>query len=162
MKILIAGDFVPQDRIANQINNGDYSCLNEEKPIIQSVDYAIVNFESPVVKHNAKPIDKTGPNLCCTEKAMDCVAQTGFDCVTLANNHFRDYGRVGVEDTLQACKSCNIDFVGGGQNVAEARRILYKNINGQKLAIINCCENEWWFKSSQSYQKLLCHQRSQI
>lgn len=143
MKILIAGDFVPQNRIANQTNNGDYSCLNEVKPIIQSVDYAIVNFESPVVGHNAKPIDKTGPNLCCIEKAMECVAQAGFDCVTLANNHFRDYGQVGVEDTLQACKSHNMDFVGGGKNIAEAEQILYKTINGRKLAIINCCENEW-------------------
>ncbi len=143
MKILIAGDFVPQDRVANQINNSDYSCLNAVKPIIQSVDYAIVNFESPVVEHNAKPIDKTGPSLCCTEKAMECVAQAGFHCVTLANNHFRDYGQVGVEDTLQACKSRNLDFVGGGKNIAEAGQVLYKNINGQKLAIINCCENEW-------------------
>ena len=143
MKILIAGDFVPQNRVANQISNGDYSCLNEVKPIIQSVDYAIVNFESPVVEHNAKLIDKTGPSLCCTEKAMDCIAQTGFHCVTLANNHFRDYGQVGIEDTLHSCKSLNMDYVGGGKNIAEAEQNLYKTINGHKLAIINCCENEW-------------------
>ena len=143
MNVLIAGDFVPRRRIAAQIEAGDYSCLEQLKPIIQSSDYAIVNFESPVVSRDANPISKTGPNLCCTEKAMECVAQAGFKCVTLANNHFRDYGQIGVEDTLEACVKNGVDYVGGGKNLLEARRILYKEICGQRLAIINVCEHEW-------------------
>lgn len=143
MRILIAGDFVPRRRTADQIEKGDFSCLEEVKPIIQSVDYAIVNFESPVVMREAKPIAKTGPSLHCTEKAMECVAQAGFNCVTLANNHFRDFGQVGVEDTLLACKKFGMDYVGGGKDIEEAERILYKEIDGQRLAIINICENEW-------------------
>ncbi len=143
MKILIAGDFVPRRRTAAQIEKGDYSCLDEVKPILQSVDYAIVNFESPVVMREAQPIDKTGPNLHCTEKAMECVVQAGFNCVTLANNHFRDFGQVGVEDTLRACKKYNVDHVGGGKDIEEAERVLYKEFNGQMLAIINICEHEW-------------------
>ena len=143
MKILIAGDFVPRRRTAAQIEKGDYSCLDEVKPIIKAVDYAIVNFESPVVMREAKPIEKTGPSLHCSEKAMGCVAQAGFKCVTLANNHFRDFGQVGVEDTLHACKKYHVDHVGGGKDLEEAEHILYREINGQTLAIINICENEW-------------------
>lgn len=143
MKVLIAGDFVPRRRTATQIEKGDFSCLEEVKPIIQSADYAIVNFESPVVMREAKPITKTGPSLHCTEKAMKCVAQAGFNCVTLANNHFRDFGQVGVEDTLLACKKFGMDYVGGGKDMEEAERILYKEIDGLRLAIINICENEW-------------------
>ena len=143
IKILIAGDFVPRRRVAAQIESGDFSCLDEVKPIIQSADYSIVNFESPVVMHEAKPIDKTGPNLCCSEQAMQCVAQAGFTCVTLANNHFRDYGQVGVEDTLEACNKYMVDFVGGGKNLVEAQQILYKTIGDQRFAIINVCEHEW-------------------
>jgi len=144
MKILVAGDFVPSQRIATQIEQGNYRCLDNVKPIIQTVDYAIVNFESPVVTHpDVKPIEKTGPSLKCSGKAMECVAQAGFHCVTLANNHFRDFGDVGVVDTLQACVLNNVDYVGGGKNIAEAEKILYKKINGQILAVINLCENEW-------------------
>lgn len=143
MKILITGDFVPRNRIAHQIEAGDYSCLEEIKPIIQTADYAIVNFESPVVLQEAKPIEKTGPNLCCTEQAVDCISQAGFKCVTLANNHFRDYGQWGVEDTINTCKKYNIDYVGGGKDLEEASAILYKTINSEKIAIINVCENEW-------------------
>lgn len=143
MKVLIAGDFVPRYRTATQIESGDYSCLSEVEPIIQAADYAIVNFESPVVIHEAEPIDKTGPNLKCSERAMECVAQAGFKCVTLANNHFRDYGQVGVEDTLSACNKYGLDYVGGGNNFVEAQKIFYKEINKHRLAIVNSCENEW-------------------
>ena len=143
MKILIAGDFVPRYRIVSQIESGDYSCLEQVKSIIQSADYAIVNFESPVVTRDAKPIEKTGPNLKCNEKALDCIAQTGFQCVTLANNHFRDYGQEGVEDTIETCRIYNVDFVGGGKDINEAEQVLFKEVDGKLLAILNVCENEW-------------------
>lgn len=144
MRVLVAGDFVPQHRIACQIESEDYSCLDEVTPFVQSVDYSIVNFESPVVsRRNSKPIEKTGPNLSCTKNAMICVAHAGFNCVTLANNHFRDYGQDGVEDTIRACVENKIDYVGGGVNRHEAERVLCVTKKDQTLAIINVCENEW-------------------
>ena len=142
-KILIAGDYAPHDRVATQMENGDSSCLDDVKAIIKSADYSIVNFESPVVIREAKPIKKTGPNLNCSEKAMECVARAGFDCVTLANNHFRDFGQIGVEDTIGTCSKFEIDYVGGGKTRSEAGQILYKVINGRTLAVINVCEHEW-------------------
>lgn len=142
-KILVAGDFVPRYRIANQLEANDFSCLDRIKPFVKSVDYSIVNFESPVVQHAAKPIDKTGPNLRCSEKAMECIAKAGFNCVSLANNHFRDYGQTGVEDTIAACCKYGVDYVGGGKDIIEAEQVLYKGINDKTLAIINVCENEW-------------------
>ena len=143
MKILIAGDFAPRYRVANQIENGDYGCLGQVKRFIQQMDYSIVNFESPVVTHESKPIEKIGPHLCCTEKAVDCIVQAGFNCITLANNHFRDYGQIGVEDTINACEKHHIDYVGGGKNKQDAERVLYKTLEGKVLAIINVCDHEW-------------------
>lgn len=143
MKVLVAGDFAPRERVAVQIEAGDYSCLEQVAPIIQSADYSIVNFESPVVMQDASPIEKSGPRLSCTEKAMDCISRSGFKCVTLANNHFRDYGKAGIEDTLESCKKYGVDYVGGGNSLDEAQRIAYKEINGKTLAVINCCEHEF-------------------
>ncbi|MBR4267785.1 MAG: CapA family protein [Bacteroidales bacterium] len=143
MKILVAGDFAPQNRVNFQIERRDYSCLENVETMISMVDYSIVNFECPILMQKSPPIDKTGSNLWCSEKAMECISQVGFNCVTLANNHFRDFGQRGVEDTLTACRKYNVDYVGGGMDMAEATKILYKDINGQRLAIINVCENEW-------------------
>lgn len=143
MKVLVAGDFAPRERVATQIEAGDFDCLGQVSHIIQASDYSIVNFESPVVGQDASPIEKTGPRLSCTEKAMDCISRSGFKCVTLANNHFRDYGKVGVNDTLAACKKYGVDYVGGGRDLIEAQQVAYKEICSRTLAIVNCCEHEF-------------------
>lgn len=144
MKILVAGDFCPQHRVAALIEQDDYAfVLGAVKPIVSEADYRIVNFECPVCRGGEMPIEKLGPNLKCTEKGIKAVAWAGFDCVTLANNHFLDYGEEGVNNTLEACKKYNIDAVGGGQNLKSASSILYKEIGRQKLAIINCCEHKF-------------------
>lgn len=144
MKILVAGDFCPRYRVAEKLEQGDYeSVLGEVKDIISDADYSIVNFECPVTKGGEKPIEKCGPNLRCSEKGMEAVKWAGFDCVTLANNHFLDYGENGVINTLAACKKYDIDEVGGGFNLQEASQILYKEINEQTIAVINCCEHEF-------------------
>lgn len=89
MKILIAGDFCPRDRVAALFEKGDFaSVLGEVKEVVSHADYSIVNFECPVIKGGVKPIEKLGPNLQCSEKGMEAIKWAGFDCVTLANNHF--------------------------------------------------------------------------
>lgn len=144
MKILIAGDFCPQERVAQLFENGDFpTVLSEVKPILGTVDYSIVNFECPVADMQEEAISKIGPNLSCTSKGIDAVHWVGFDCVTLANNHFYDYGEGGVRNTLKVCREIGIDTVGGGLDLSEASQILYKTIADKKLAIINCCEHEF-------------------
>lgn len=144
MKILIAGDFCPKERVAKLFEKGEYALVLEEaKKVVSEVDYSIVNFECPIIKGVEKPISKIGPNLQCTEKGVVALKWAGFDCVTLANNHFYDYGDEGVACTLESCNKWGIDHVGGGMNIAEASQILYKDIEGQRLAVINCCEHEF-------------------
>lgn len=143
MKLLIAGDFVPISRVRAQVETEDYSCFSKTIPIVRQADYSILNFECPVVKESCKPISKIGPALSCSERAVDAIKSAGFNCVTLANNHFRDFGDKGVEDTLQTLEQYEIDYVGGGRNKQEAGQTLYKKIGDISLAIINCCEHEF-------------------
>ena len=151
MKILIAGDFCPRGRMVPEIEGGDYATLlGEAKPVIEQADYAIVNFECPITQGSEKPISKCGPNLHCTEKGIEAVKWAGFNCVTLANNHFLDYGCEGVANTLDACKKYGIDTVGGGLTLDDADKILYRKIRGKTLAVINCCEHEFSIATSTS------------
>lgn len=144
MNIIIAGDFCPRRRIVKLIENKQYeSIFTQVKELTDKVDYSIVNFESPVVINEAAPIKKTGPNLQCTENAVEAIKYAGFDCVTLANNHFYDFGDVGVKDTINTLNLYSIDFLGGGTNINEAKKTLYKEIKGKKVAFINFCEREW-------------------
>lgn len=150
MIVLVAGDFVPRNRVEKMTESGDYSYFDEVRLVTDEVDYSIVNFESPIVDENADPIEKTGPNLKCHSNSMIAVKYAGFQCVTLANNHFYDFGEQGVYRTIEACHDNGIDYVGGGKNIEEAEKVLYKRIGNETLAIINFCENEWSIASENS------------
>lgn len=144
MRIVIAGDFCPSGRVAEAFEKNEFSLvLKEVCDITGDVDYSIVNFECPVVTGIAEPIEKQGPNLKCSPKGVDALRYSGFDCVTLANNHLFDYGVAGVKETIRTLDERGIDHVGGGLNLDDASQVLYKVIAGQRLAIINCCEHEF-------------------
>jgi poly-gamma-glutamate synthesis protein (capsule biosynthesis protein) len=145
MKIILAGDFCPHYRVERIIEDTKYEkILGDVKPIIESADYSLVNFECPVVENTqAKPIEKCGPNLRCTRKAVDAIKYAGFKGVTLANNHVMDFGKEGLNDTITVCQLGGLDMVGVGRDIKEASNILYKKIENKTIAFINCCEHEF-------------------
>lgn len=143
MKILIAGDFCPRDRVAKRIEKDEPVISDAVVQQIKNADYALVNFECAVADSSMKPIPKCGQHLGCSEKAISVLKEAGFTGVTLANNHFRDYGSEGVRQTIEALDTAGIDHVGGGNNIKEASRIMYKQITGNNVAFINVCETEF-------------------
>ena len=144
VNLLIAGDFCPNDRVARLIEQEEYSdILGEIKPIIAQMDYSLINLECPIVECPIKPKEKQGPNLKASQLAVKMIKNVKFKSVTLANNHFLDYGDEGVSHTLNILRYEHLDFVGGGEDLSRASGILYKDINGKKIAFINCCEHEF-------------------
>lgn len=144
IKILICGDYCPSNRVLDLVESENYiDIFGEVMEHTAKADYSVVNLEAPVVDSNATPIEKYGPNLKCSPKAVKALKYAGFNMATLANNHFYDYGEKGVEDTLKWCKNTGIDTIGGGKNIREASETLYKEINGEIIAFINCCEQEF-------------------
>lgn len=149
MKILVAGDFCPQNRVAKLFDEEKYdSVLGDVKGIIKNADYSIVNFECPIKLGGETP-NMNRLSLYCSENGMKAAAHAGFNCVTLANNHFRDWGEGGVLSTLKTCEKYGLDYVGGGNNISHASKTLYKRIGNRVLAIINCCEHEFSLATSE-------------
>jgi poly-gamma-glutamate synthesis protein (capsule biosynthesis protein) len=143
INIFISGDFAPRMRVNEVIERGDYQLLyNDILPIIQDSDFAITNLESPLLEEG-KPIAKTGPNLKSPIKSIEALKFAGFDMVTLANNHMMDFGEEGLFSTIQVCERNNIRHIGAGLNIEEAKKVEYFDIKGNRIAFINCCENEW-------------------
>ena len=150
-KIIVAGDLCPKDRIALLFEKECFTEVFEEiKPVIERSDYAIVNLEAPIVEGSAHPIKKSGPNLKCSNKVIEAIKFAGFGCVTLANNHLNDYGEEGVLNTIKELTFNNIDLTGAGCDLNEAGKILYKNVLGEKIAFVNCCEHEFSIASDSS------------
>ena len=143
-EIIISGDLCPKYRIAQLFDESRFSdVLGEVKPVVESVDYSLVNLEAPIVNGDANPITKVGPNLKCNEKVIGAIKYAGFKGVTLANNHFYDYGEEGALNTFSVLENNGIDYVGAGRNLDYAKCILYKEIKGETFAFINCCEHEF-------------------
>ena len=143
-RIIIAGDFCPRERTQTLIEEQNYNeIFGDIKKYTSEPDYSIVNLEAPIVKDNANPISKCGPSLKAIPATTDAIKYAGFNMATLANNHFYDYGDKGVSDTVKACVEAGIDTVGGGMNITEASQTFYKNIDGETIAFINCCEHEF-------------------
>lgn len=142
MRLIIMGDFVPNERVADAFTHGDYSAVEALRPMFADADYSIVNLECPILHGGERPIVKNGPHLHADTHALEALKELGVDCVTLANNHFRDYGDEGVLNTLSELSAYGINYVGGGANLKDAASVLYKQIGKETLAIINCCEHE--------------------
>lgn len=129
-KIIIAGDFCPKERVQEHIEAQNFeNIFGDVKKYTSKADYSIVNLEAPIVNGTAYPISKCGPSLKAIPATADAILYAGFNLVTLANNHFNDYGDSGVFDTINACKEAEIDTV-GGVNIAEASKTLYKVLKG--------------------------------
>jgi len=152
MRLLVAGDFCPQERIKEKLQNNCYDDIvtDEIKEIIRLSDYSILNFETTVNTTGLKTIEKAGPCLSTSPEAIEAVKQAGFHCVTLANNHFRDFGNESCIETLSYLDNVGIDYVGGGANISEAAKTLFKTVNGINIAIINACEHEFSIASGDS------------
>lgn len=143
MKILFAGDFSVQDR-AKQVFNDKQKAMNalsKVTEICRNHDLCILNFESPVTE-NCKSILKDGPKLKNPKASISILKETGFNLFTLANNHLKDYGSMGVMDTIEACSEVGIITIGAGKNIEEAREPYIWESEGKKVAFINVCENE--------------------
>lgn len=144
IKVLIAGDFCDNGRVSPLIAEGNFAELFAEvKPIVEAADYSLVNFEFPVVEGAPSPIEKCGPCLKGQKKAIDAIKYTGFKCATLANNHILDHSESNCLNTKALLETAGVETVGVGKNAKEARNVLYNNIKGETLAVINCCEHEF-------------------
>jgi poly-gamma-glutamate synthesis protein (capsule biosynthesis protein) len=151
IELIIAGDLSPQKRVAKLIDGGENEKIfGEVQPIITSADYSIVNLEAPIVNGHGKPIEKAGPNLKCSKNVIQSLQYCDFDCVTLANNHFYDYGEEGVLTTFNELKDGGIDYVGAGINLNDASNTLFKTIKGKTFAFVNCCEHEFSIASDET------------
>lgn len=144
ISVTIAGDVCPKDRLKEKIKNKEFgSVFGAIKPLLGKSDVCIANFECALTDGNDKPIIKCGPNLSCDENLVDALKWTGFNVLTLANNHFADFGASSIRKSIDAIQSRGIRYVGAGMDLKSAQESLVIEIKGKKLAIINCCEHEF-------------------
>ncbi len=144
IKIGFTGDFCPWQRIENRVLKNDnwQELFNSVKPFFDENDYNIMELECPLTIDGDK-IDKTGPYLKAHPANAEIISYLNCKLVATANNHFLDYGAVGLKNSYEALNKFNIEWMGSGFNLAEASKPMVKVIGDLKFGFINIAESEW-------------------
>lgn len=105
-------------------------------PVLREADIATANLETAVSMRGSpvpgKKFTFRGP-----PSALRAAARfAGLDVVTLANNHTLDYGRLAFRDTIAYARDYGLATVGGGADLARARRPAILTAGGLRVALL--------------------------
>lgn len=90
--------------------------LNDVKPYLLEADLSFANLEGALIDAG-KMAKKCSDTLKCyafrmPEKFAACLSESGFDILSLANNHSGDFGDNGRKRTMQILDSLHIEYAG--------------------------------------------------
>lgn len=131
----------------NQTNSGSFNEYANQKeptyflekvyPIFAEDDFTVVNLENVLTDSNLKEVEKDhNPAYWYRSKTSntDILTSSSVECVSLANNHYGDYGNQGRKDTVAAVENAGLLY---GNN----DKTFYIEKNGYKIAVI--CHGLW-------------------
>ncbi len=124
-----------QVQYALNYGGGEYNFSNQFTYIsdyVKDADLSITNYETttnPNREYSGYPAFNT------PAEYLKNIKDAGFDVVTTANNHTLDTDEEGVFSTIDAIENAGLDYVGTHKDDGE--RILYKDVNGIKVAILS-------------------------
>lgn len=114
------------------------SVITAIAPNLRAADLAMVNLESAIAvggtPGNKEFIFRAPPS------ALDALRDAGIDVATEANNHGRDYGAEGLQESLAARDAKQFPVVGIGHDASEAYAPYQVTINGQRLAVFGATQ----------------------
>lgn len=124
-----------QYKDAYKNGNYDFSYVFEDiKPYIESADVSIGNLETTFA--GKEKGYSSYPNFNTPEALAGDLKELGIDVLSTANNHSLDTGYKGVESTIDYLDMAEISHIGTYKNIEEQNKILYKDINGLKIAFL--------------------------
>ncbi len=96
----------------------------------------IINLETSITTHNSPWPDKV-VQYRMHPKNIAVLTEAGIDYCSLANNHTLDWGRAGLEETLQVLSKTTIKYGGAGLNLKEADKPVILKSNTNRVIIIS-------------------------
>ena len=105
-------------------------------PLLRSADLAAANLEG-TVSTRGSPVPNKSFTFRGSPAALTAAASfAGIDVFTVANNHSLDFGQAAFFDTLSLAAHAGIATIGGGRNLAAARRPAILTRGGLRVAFL--------------------------
>ena len=111
MKIAFLGDIAFVDKYDLINNPNAKNNLKEIAEYLKKYDYVIGNLESPLTDRKHTLVCKS-MHLRSNSINVQLLKYLNISAVSLANNHTNDFGKQGLEDTIQILKKNNIEYFG--------------------------------------------------
>jgi poly-gamma-glutamate synthesis protein (capsule biosynthesis protein) len=111
MKIALVGDIGFFGRYSIENNPDVFDYFREASEYLSKFDYVIGNLELPFLK-DGQAIGAKSAYLKSDPKNIALLEYLNINIVTLANNHIYDFGRQGVESTIELLERHNIKHFG--------------------------------------------------
>ena len=110
--------------------------------IIRSSDFAIGNFEGCL------GVKKKENLLIQTDETLHLLQEAGFNLMLLANNHISDYGRIGMQETIDSIDSEGLLHIGAGFDYDEVYKPIIVETGKIKVGVLNYCSaTPYYFRS---------------
>lgn len=107
-------------------------------PHLSAADVTVVNLETAITEQG-RPEPKQF-HFRAPATALDALHAAGVDVVTMANNHGVDYGRQGLQDSLDAAAASPVPVVGIGEDADAAFAPAVLDVRGAKVAVIGATQ----------------------
>jgi poly-gamma-glutamate synthesis protein (capsule biosynthesis protein) len=135
--MLFTGDIYLSDFILNQYNKkGIDGILSESiQEEFQKAHMVMVNEEFPFSNRGSKAEDKQF-TFRIDPKYVQIFKDMMINVVTLGNNHVLDYGTEALQDTFTTLQGVDIQYVGAGNNLKEARETKYFDMGEKTIAVL--------------------------
>lgn len=109
------------------------------REMLLEADITHINNEVPFYGGCPDPDpEQTDLVFCSAPRYIQLLTDIGTDVVELSGDHFANYGKGAMIETLEIYKENNIPYYGGGANIEEGKKPLLMEVNGNKLMFIGC------------------------
>lgn len=111
--------------------------LEKVSPIFEADDFTIANVENVFTDRQLTPVEKDySPAFWFASKTanINILSNSGVEGAMIANNHIRDYGQDGYNDTVQA-------ITNSGMVYGDTTKIMYFEKGGYVISVI--CSGMW-------------------
>ena len=135
--LLFVGDIMLDRGVEFEIkkNGGDWTWpFHRIADAFSEADLAFGNLESQISDKG----ENVGSmySLRADPRSIEGLVYTGFDVLSVANNHSFDYGKEAFEDSLSRLKAAGIAPVGGGLSREEAEGLVIREVRGTKVGFL--------------------------
>ena len=132
--IAAVGDIMLGRRVGDRHRADPGAPLKPLAKRLAGAEITVGNFESTL--STAGSPTQGGDSFAASPRVIAGLRAAGFDLLSLANNHVGDYGDRALRQTLARFAKSEIDTVGAGRDLAQARRPVIMERDGVRVGFV--------------------------